>query len=539
MHSLLLALYSAFMWLAQPVLRAKLARRAQAEPAYGHHLAERFGYYTQAAHWKAVLAADANAMQNTHANDAQAREVNELQATQVSKSQDAQVNAPLAVQVNEPLAEQVNKLLAVRASQGTPVVWLHAVSLGETRAAAILLAQLRSQLPRMRLLLTHSTATGRAEGAKLLQPGDTQAWLPWDTLGATRRFLAHFRPHIGILMETEVWPSLCAQAQRAGVPLVLANARLSVKSLQAAQRVAWLARPAYTSLSQVWAQTDADAQRLAAIGAQHISVQGNLKYDIALDAAQLALGRTWRQAAQRPVIMLASSREGEEALFLQAISALQAAEPAQAAMQNIAHNNLTNSVQWLIVPRHPQRFDEVAALITQAGFSLSRRSQWGLDKVANNNVANSSVNHTRSNTDSSIGILDKNDARLPSAPAAAQIWLGDSLGEMALYYSLSHSALLGGSFAPLGGQNLIEGIAAGCPIVVGPHTFNFADAAASAVEQGAAARVADMPSGLQAALQLTNDAPQHTAMQQAGQHWLATSRGAAQRMAAAVVQVLG
>ena len=490
MHSLLLALYSAFMWLAQPVLRAKLARRAMAEPAYGQHMAERFGYYAQAADGHAVAAACAN--------------------------------------------------------QSTPVVWLHAVSLGETRAAAILLASLRSQLPGMRLLLTHSTATGRAEGAKLLQPGDKQAWLPWDTLGATQRFLAHFRPRIGILMETEVWPSLCAQAQRAGVPLVLANARLSGKSLQAAQRVAWLARPAYASLAQVWAQTDADAQRLAAIGARHITVQGNLKYDIALDAAQVAQGLAWQQAAQRPVIMLASSREGEEALFLQAISALQAVEPAQTAMQNIARDRLTHSVQWLIVPRHPQRFDEVAALITQAGFSLSRRSQWGMGTVASN-AANSSVNssvnssakHARNNTDSSTEIANERAAALRSAPAAAQIWLGDSLGEMALYYSLSHSALLGGSFAPLGGQNLIEGIAAGCPITLGPHTFNFADAAASAVEQGAAVRAADMPSALQAALQLTIDAPQRAAMQQAGQYWLATSRGAAQRMAAAVVQVLG
>jgi 3-deoxy-D-manno-octulosonic-acid transferase len=463
MHSLLLAAYSTLMWLLQPVLRAKLARRAKAEPAYAQHMAERFGYYIHAA----------------------------------------------------------------QLDQGTPVVWVHAVSLGETRAAAILLAQLRSQLPGMRLLLTHSTATGRAEGAKLLQPGDKQVWLPWDTLGATQRFLQHFRPQIGILMETEIWPSLCAQAQRAGVPLVLANARLNVKSLRAAQRVAWLARPAYASLAQVWAQTEADAQRLAAIGAQHISVQGNLKYDIALDAAQVAQGLAWQQASHRPVIMLASSREGEEALFLQAISALQAVEPAQAAMLNIANKNSINDVQWLIVPRHPQRFDEVAALILQAGFSVSRRSQWGADSATDMTPENSS------------GLANALAVAPALASATARVWLGDSLGEMALYYSLSHSALLGGSFAPLGGQNLIEGIAAGCPIILGPHTFNFTDAATSAVEQGAAVRVADMPSGLQAVLQLTTNAPQHTAMQHAGQRWLASSRGAAQRMAAAVVRVLG
>jgi 3-deoxy-D-manno-octulosonic-acid transferase len=460
MHSLLLAAYSTLMWLLQPMLRAKLARRAKAEPAYAQHMAERFGYYTQAA----------------------------------------------------------------QLGQGTPVVWVHAVSLGETRAAAILLAQLRSQLTGMRLLLTHSTATGRAEGAKLLQPGDVQAWLPWDTLGATQRFLQHYRPQIGILMETEIWPSLCAQAQRAVVPLVLANARLNVKSLRAAQRVAWLARPAYASLAQVWAQTEADAQRLATIGAQHISVQGNLKYDIALDGAQMAQGRAWQQATQRPVIMLASSREGEEALFLQAISALQAVDPAQAAMLNIAA-----SVQWLIVPRHPQRFDEVAALIVQAGFSMSRKSNWSMTTGTETAIGNATEKSTA---------LTATHVLAPVA-APVQVWLGDSLGEMALYYSLSHSALLGGSFAPLGGQNLIEGIAAGCPIILGPHTFNFADAATSAVEQGAAVRAADMPSGLQAALQLTANAPQHTAMQHAGQHWLASSRGAAQRMAAEVVRVLG
>ncbi len=470
MHSLLLAAYSTLMWLLQPVLRAKLARRAKAEPAYAQHMAERFGYYIHAA----------------------------------------------------------------QPGQGTPVVWLHAVSLGETRAAAILLAQLRSQLPGMRLLLTHSTATGRAEGAKLLQPGDVQVWLPWDTLGATQRFLQHFKPHIGILMETEIWPSLCAQAQRARVPLVLANARLNVKSLRSAQRVAWLARPAYASLAQVWAQTEADAQRLATIGAQHISVQGNLKYDIALDAAQVAQGLAWQQASHRPVIMLASSREGEEALFLQAISALQAVEPAQAAMQNIA-----SSVQWLIVPRHPQRFDEVAALIAQAGFSVSRRSKWGTQWATKSGVDNA-TEKAHENNAGSAAVSALAIEVLPATPATpVQVWLGDSLGEMALYYSLSHSALLGGSFAPLGGQNLIEGIAAACPIVVGPHTFNFADAAASAVEQGAAVRVADMARGLQAALQLATDAKQHAAKQQAGQHWLASSRGAAQRMAAAVERVLG
>jgi 3-deoxy-D-manno-octulosonic-acid transferase len=137
------------------------------------------------------------------------------------------------------------------------------VSLGETRAAAVLVARLRERWPGMRLLLTHGTATGRAEGAGLLQAGDAQVWLPWDTDAAVQRFLKHFRPRIGILMETEVWPNLTAACARLGVPLVLANARLSEKSLKQALRLAWLSRPAYRSLTAVLAQTQDDATRFA------------------------------------------------------------------------------------------------------------------------------------------------------------------------------------------------------------------------------------------------------------------------------------
>ncbi len=458
-HSLVRALYSATMWLAQPLLRAKLQRRAEAEPLYGMHMAQRFGYYE----------------------------------------------------------DEADKAAQFSAAQGW--VWVHAVSLGETRAAAVLVAQLRLQLPGMRLLLTHSTATGRAEGAQLLQAGDAQVWLPWDTQGATQRFMAHFAPRIGILMETEVWPNLCHAAQRAGVPMVLANARLSTRSLRSAQRLAWLARPAYASFAQVLAQTEGDAQRLTAAGAQHISVHGNLKFDAAPNPAQLQRGRAWR--ATRPVILLASSREGEEVLFLQQIMAIAQGNAEQAAIHSGACTGylgtpptaaaLANqSVQWLIVPRHPQRFDEVAALITQAGFSVSRRSGWASGPPA------------------------QASGPLPSNPPEC-IWLGDSLGEMSLYYALSDCALLGGSFAPFGGQNLIEAIAADCPIVIGPHSFNFAEAARTAIAEGAAQRAASMHHAVQCALQLSADAPQRQAMQQAGAQWLAQSRGAAQRMARAVV----
>jgi 3-deoxy-D-manno-octulosonic-acid transferase len=428
-------LYSAALWLAQPLLRAKLAQRAEAEPAYAQHVQERFGYYD--------FPADHGA------------------------------------------------------------VWIHAVSLGETRAAAILIAQLRQRIPNMRLLLTHGTATGRAEGAKLLQEGDRQVWLPWDTTAAVRQFFVHFQPRIGIVMETEVWPNLCAAAQAIGVPLVLANARLNEKSARSAQRLAWLAQPAYAAFSQVWAQTSQDAQRLVAVGAQHVSVQGNLKFDAQLSALQLAQGKAWRAASGQPVVLLASSREGEEDLFLQKIKKLSQSSIEHAAIDNAAINILKiRKVQWLIVARHPQRFDEVANKITLAGFTVSRRSQWA------------------------------------DAPLAADVWLGDSLGEMALYYGLADVALLGGSFAPLGGQNLIEAIAAGCPVVMGPHTFNFADASNTAVDQHAALRAIDMASGLEAAVLLSMNTQRRTAMQSAGDHWLKASRGTAQRMVDAVLSLI-
>jgi 3-deoxy-D-manno-octulosonic-acid transferase len=362
-------------------------------------------------------------------------------------------------------------------------LWIHAVSLGETRAAAILLEALRAAQPQLRVLLTHGTATGRAEGRKLLREGDAQAWLPWDTPGAVRRFLEHFHPCAGILMETEVWPNLAAACAARGIPLALANARLSEKSLAQARRLSGLSRPAYAALRAVWAQTEADARRLAEAGATVKGVFGNLKFDASPDAAQLALGRDWRSTSPRPVVMFASSREGEEGPFLEAIRAYP-------------------EVQWLLVPRHPQRFDEVAALAAQAGFTVSRRSAWD------------------------------------GVPEPAQVWIGDSLGEMALYYALADAALLGGSFAPLGGQNLIEAAACGCPVVMGPHTFNFSEAADLAQRSGAARRVETMEEGVRVAVELVRDRKARAMAVEACEEFAAAHRGAAEKTADAVVALL-
>ncbi len=400
-----------------------------------------------------------------------------------------------------------------------PTLWIHAVSLGETRAAAVLVAALRQQLPRMRLLLTHGTATGRAEGAKLLAAGDLQAWQPWDTPGAVQRFLTHFEPSLGILMETEVWPNLVAGCQRQGVPLLLVNARLSDKSLRQVQRLSWLARPAFAALTAVWAQTAADAQRLQAIGAKVQGVSGNLKFDAAPDADQLALGKQWRAQLTQPVVMFASSREGEELALLQNFKGfrpLALMDKAQAAI-----NSIVNNVQWLIVPRHPQRFDEVAALIKSHGFAVQRRSSWGQGGPA-----------------ASAGDARANPAGMSAARMLPTIWLGDSLGEMALYYGLADVALLGGSFEPLGGQNLIEAAACGCPVVMGPHTFNFTEAAHQAEQLGAALRAPDMANAITLAAELALDAAPLAAAVQAAAAFAQSHRGATKPLVDAIEQML-
>lgn len=392
------------MWLAQPLLRRKMAKRALQEPGYGEAVDERFGRYTH------------------------------------------------PVETTSDL------------------VWLHAVSLGETRTAVILIKALRAQHPKLRLLLTHGTATGRAEGKALLRPGDVQVWQPWDTQGVVERFLKHFKPRLGLLMETEVWPCMVSCARAHGVPMLLINGRLSDKTLKQALNLSPLAYPAYGALAAVYAQTTADAMRYQQLRIEAAGVFGNIKFDATPNPSLQATGKAWRKALAQPVVMFASSREGEEALFLQAIKAADHKIHARSAIDSGADRLI--KIKYLIVPRHPQRFDEVAKLASQHGLKLSRRSSW-------------------------LG------SPFESAQAMqADIWLGDTLGEMPLYYALSDVALLGGSFEKLGGQNLIEAAACCCPVVMGPHTFNFSEAAELAEAAGAALRVADMGSGIEQATEL-------------------------------------
>ncbi len=378
--------------------------------------------------------------------------------------------------------------VALAPAPTTEALWIHAVSVGEMRAAQPLIAALRAAHPGVPLLLTCMTPTGRATAEALYGAFARIVYLPYDYAGSVRRFLRRARPRLGILMETELWPNLIHAAARAGIPLVLANARLSERSARGYARLPALARASLRSIDVVAAQSEADAARLLRLGASSVHVTGNLKFDITPPPPLLELGAAWRtQWGGRPVLLAASTREGEEAAILRAFAARAPAD-----------------VLLVLVPRHPQRFDAVAALIEAAGLDGQRRSA------------------------------------LDGAPLKAdtRVLLGDSLGEMFAYYAACDLAFVGGSLLPLGGQNLIEPASVGRPVLVGPHTFNFDAATQQAIEAGAAVRVDDADALVAGALQLLGDAPARARMAEAGRRFAAAHRGAAAQVAGLVAPLL-
>ena len=324
-----------------------------------------------------------------------------------------------------------------------PLIWLHAVSVGETRAAAPLVEQLLKAYPDHRILLTHATPTGRATSEQLFGDRILRAYLPYDLPEAVQHFLAHFRPRIGLLMETELWFNLIATCKHQHIPLLLVNARLSEKSARGYARLGSLARHGVQGLKMIAAQTETDAARLRTLGATDVMVAGNLKFDVAPPVEAALLGNLLRQrfGTSRKVFLAASTREGEEALILDALESLH-----------------IPGLLTVIVPRHPQRFDDVARLLEQRHLQFIRRS------------ANIDV------------------------PADCQVVLGDSMGEMHAYYAACDLALIGGSLLPYGGQNLIEACAMGKPVLTGQSTYNFEAVVQSAISAGAALTVTETAS---------------------------------------------
>jgi len=336
------------------------------------------------------------------------------------------------------------------------------------------------------VLLTCMTPTGRATAEALYGSFARIVYLPYDYAWLTRRFLHRAKPRVGILMETELWPNLIHAAAREDVPLVLANARLSARSARGYARLRALTRACLERVALVAAQAEADAERLRSLGAVAVHVTGNLKFDIAPPQVQLERGAAWKAGWRaRPVLLAASTREGEEAPLLRAFADTAPAE-----------------VLLVLVPRHPQRFDEVAGLIEAAGLTYQRRS-----------------------------------AETPLA-ADTRVLLGDSLGELFAYYAACDVAFVGGSLLPLGGQNLIEAASVGRPVLVGPHTFNFEEATRLAIEAGAALRVSDAEDGMRNALKLLGDASACTRMGEAGLAFAARHRGAAARVEGLIAPLL-
>ena len=354
-------------------------------------------------------------------------------------------------------------------------IWLHAVSVGEARAAEPLLEALLAEQP---VVITCTTAAGRETLEERFGTKATIVWLPYDFPESSDSFLSRYRPLLAVIMETEIWPNLLAACRRRGVPVLLANARMSEKSARGYRRLAVLTRPAFESLSAVCAQSSADADRLRSLGARDVEVSGNVKFDLEPDAAKVHAGRDWRRRLGRPVVLLASTREGEEEALLRAFDAL---DPA---------------VLVVVVPRHPRRFDEVARL------AQSRRSAQALPG------------------------------------AGERVHLGDTMGEMAFYYAACDVALIGGSFMPLGGQNLIEALAVGAPVVLGPHMFNFAEATRLALEAGAAVQARDAASAAQHARSLLRDERKRSEMGARGRQLCDAHRGATARHLAACRRLL-
>lgn len=370
-----------------------------------------------------------------------------------------------------------------RISAGQPLLWVHAVSVGETRAAEPLIEALQKKYPDHRILLTHMTPTGRETGVALFGDRVARCYLPYDFAFGVAAFLEHFKPACGILLETEIWPNLIRACNVRAIPVYLVNARLSDRSFRRYRRFGSLAATTLRGLAAIAAQSADDVARYHELGALSVASVGNLKFDITPDAALAAQGVAWRAAYgnARRVLLLASTREGEEELLLDALTGIDVADSLV-----------------LIVPRHPQRFDEVAAILDRRAIAYQRRS-----------------------------------SGQPVA-AATRVVLGDSMGEMAAYYAASDVAVIGGSFLPFGAHNLIEACALGKPVVIGPHDYNFSEVTRMAVDAGVALQVPTAAAAMSAARELLRDAPRYQRMAEAGREFVRKHAGSTRRTVAMI-----
>ena len=368
-------------------------------------------------------------------------------------------------------------------------VWVHAVSVGEVQAAAILIAALRERAPALEITLTAATPTGCARARSLL-PGLEVRYAPYDLPGSVRRCLSRLRPRLLVLIESELWPNLLEQSRRAGIPTLIASARISARTARLYQRLPGLMHAALAANVWVGAQSEADAARFRAIGVapQRLALVGNIKFDRILPEDIYERGAALRSlvAGKRPVWVAGSTHPGEESMVLRAHRQLREREP---------HALL------ILAPRHAPRFDAAAAAVAEHGFRCLRRSGMGAHNGAQ------------------------------SAPDSAfEVLLLDTLGELLEFYAACDLAFVGGSLVAVGGHNLLEPAALGLPVIAGPHQFNSPDVARVLAQRGALITVHDAQELSQVVARLLADADLRARLGDAARSAIDSHRGALARL---------
>ncbi|MFA7553078.1 MAG: lipid IV(A) 3-deoxy-D-manno-octulosonic acid transferase [Spongiibacteraceae bacterium] len=422
-------LYTLLFYLITPLILLRLAYRASKAPAYRQRLAERFGLFS----------------------------------TEGFK---------------QPLKD---------------CIWVHAVSVGETIAAAPMVKKLQQQYPTTPIVVTTMTPTGSERVRALFGDEVFHVYAPYDLPGPIKRFLQRLRPKLLVIMETELWPNTIHYCHKNAIPVVVANARLSAKSAAGYQRFAALIQPMLTKVSTIVAQSQADADRFLSLGLPptQLIISGSIKFDVEISAElqnhAAQLKQQWSQQDTRLIILASSTHEGEDEIILNAFKQLLAHAP----------NTLLT-----LVPRHPERFDKVAGLIQQSGLSCQRRS----------------ISDTPS--------------------ASTQVYLGDTMGELLLLYGCANIAIVGGSFIPSGGHNMLEPAAWGLAIITGESDFNFAAASALLQQQNALIKTTDADSLFAALNTLSHSATQRQTMGTAAVNAVAANRGALARLMAVLNQYL-
>lgn len=363
------------------------------------------------------------------------------------------------------------------------VIWVHAVSVGEVEATQPLIKTLFAEFPQHQIIITTMTPTGSARVKLLYGESVMHCYLPYDISFAVQRFLKRTHPQFGIIMETEIWPTMLLTCQQLKIPLVLANARMSERSAKGYARFANFTKTILQSLHFIAAQSEADRQRFKQLGAdiKQVHAIGNLKYEISLPTGLMEQAATMRSlwGSHRPIWVAASTHEGEETIILNASRQVRAACP---------------ELLLIIVPRHPERFDRVTALSQRAGFKTLRRSE-----------------HR-------------------PCPSDVKVLVVDTMGELPLFYSASDVAFVGGSLVPVGGHNILEPAALARPIITGPHYFNFNEITQQFLNADAAIQINNTEELAETVIKLLQNSPQRAQMGDAALQLMANSQGASKRL---------